>query len=186
MAAIDEVLDSAVDGRPGTVMIDGVAGIGKSRLLDEVIGRARASGLRVGVGRADPDDRHTPFVPLLSALFDPSDPIVDRTALSELQALRDQRYWFVLEMEALLDRAAIEQPLLIVLDDVQWADASTLDALRVLSGRLASAPIVWMVTFRPRHDSAALARTVAELEEAKAITLVLEPLAPLEPSVLDV
>jgi DNA-binding CsgD family transcriptional regulator len=88
MAAIDEVLDSAVDGRPGTVMIEGVAGIGKTRLLDEVIGRARASGLRVGVGRADPDDRHTPFVPLLSALFDPSDPIVDRTALSELQALR--------------------------------------------------------------------------------------------------
>ena len=71
--------------------------------------------------------------------------------------------------------AAIERPLLIVLDDVQWADPSTLDAVRVLSGRLARAPIVRLAAFRPRHDSAALART-ADLEDAKAIKLVLEPL----------
>lgn len=178
VSALDSAIDAVVEGRPGLVLIEGSAGYGKSRLLTETAARARTAGVRVALAGADPDDRDAPFVPLLAALSQDAAPVLSLDELGALRELRDERYWFVLAMGEALERAASAKPLLIGLDDLQWADSSTIEAVRTLSGRLASAPILWVLTFRPRHESMALGRLIAELDDSRSTSLVLDPLDP--------
>src|SRR6266568_4382858 len=175
-AVIDAALGQARDGRGGALLVEGGAGLGKSRLLEEAMRLAGRAGLRAAVGRADVDDNAVPLAPLMSACFGGNAPLLDRSELSALRVLGGDRYWVLLELEALLERAALEHPVLICLDDLQWADAGTLEALRVLPARLGDVPIVWIAAYRTGQASALLLRTVAELEEANATRLVLDPL----------
>ena len=167
LAALDAAITGVGEGRPGVVLIEGSAGYGKSRLLAEAADRAQLAGVGVVLGCADPDDRDSPFVPLLAALGQGESPVLSLDELRVLHELRAERYWFVVELGAALERAALDRPLLVGLDDLQWADASTLDAVRTLSGGLGSAAVLWVLTFRPRHDSLALGRMIVELEDAK-------------------
>jgi DNA-binding CsgD family transcriptional regulator len=178
LLALDSAIDGAMEGRPGVVLIEGSAGCGKSRLLKEAAHRARVAGVTVAVGGADPDDVNAPFVPLLSALSHGAAPVLTLDELRVLHDLANERYWFVLELSEALERAALTNPLLICLDDLQWADGSTLDAIRTVSSRMGGAPIVWVLAFRPRHSSLALGRMIAELEGPKTTTLELGPLDP--------
>jgi hypothetical protein len=59
----------------------------------------------------------------------------------------------MLELEGLLEQAALQNPLLVCLDDMHWADGGTVEALRVLPARLASVPIVWIAAFRGRSPT---------------------------------
>ena len=178
LAALDAAITGVGEGRPGVVLIEGSAGYGKSRLLAEAADRAQLAGVGVVLGCADPDDRDSPFVPLLAALGQGESPVLSLDELRVLHELRAERYWFVVELGAALERAALDRPLLVGLDDLQWADASTLDAVRTLSGGLGSAAVLWVLTFRPRHDSLALGRMIAELEDAKTTRIVLDTLEP--------
>src|SRR6266446_2812258 len=136
LAVIDAALGQARDGRGGVLLVEGGAGLGKSRLLEEAVSLAGRAGLRAAVGRADVDDNAVPLAPLMSACFGGNAPLLDRSELSALRVLGRDRYWVLLELEALLERAALERPVLICLDDLQWADAGTAEALRVLPVRL--------------------------------------------------
>src|SRR5712692_10507270 len=176
MAAINAALGDARDGRGGVLLVEGGPGLGKSRLLEEAVSLAGRAGVRAAMGRADADDNVVPMAPLMSSCFGGNAPLLDRDDLSALRALREDRYWVLLELEALLERAALQHPMLICLDDLQWADAGTLEALRVLPARLGSVPIVWIAAYRTGQASALLLRSVAELGEANATSLVLDPL----------
>src|SRR5216684_2690169 len=176
MAAIDAALGAARDGRGSVLLVEGGPGLGKSRLLEDAVSLAGRAGVRAAVGRADADDTVVPMGPLMSACFGGDAPLLDRSDLSALRALREDRYWVLLELEALLERAALEHPMLICLDDLQWADAGTAEALRVLPVRLGGVPIIWIAAYRTGQASALLLRSVAELSEANATRLVLDPL----------
>src|SRR6266566_3729277 len=176
MAAIDAALGGARDGRGSVLLVEGGPGLGKSRLLEEAVSLASRAGVRAAVGRADVDDNVVPMGPLMAACFGGNAPLLDRSDLSALRALREDRYWVLLELEALLERAALEHPMLICLDDLQWADAGTAEALRVLPVRLGGVPIIWIAAYRTAQASALLLRSVAELSEANATRLVLDPL----------
>ena len=176
LQALDSSIAAVVDGRPGVVLIEGSAGFGKSRLLREATHRATLAGVRVAVGGADPDDRDSPFVPLLAALSRGAIPILSREQLQTLRDLQDERYWFVQELGEILEREAMKRPRVVGLDDLQWADGSTLEAIRTLSGRLASAPILWVLTFRSLHESAGLRRLITEADVATTTTLNLASL----------
>ncbi len=104
---------------------------------------------------ADPGDTVVQFSVLMEALFEGPSPILERTALGDAHASPEQRYWLLQDLEALLERAALEGPLLVCLDDVQWADSGTAAALRALPSRLATVPIGWVVALRPGQGSAA-------------------------------
>src|SRR5260370_39764255 len=75
-----------------------------------------------------------------------------------------------------MERAALEPPMLICLDDLQWADAGTAEALRVLPVRLGGIPIIWIAAYRTAQAPALLLRSVAELSEANATRLGPDPL----------
>src|SRR5712691_4919503 len=176
MAVINAALGDARDGRGGVLLIEGGAGLGKGRLLQEAVSLAGRAGVRAAAGRADVDDNVVPMAPLMAACFGGNAPLLDRNDLSALRVQGEDRYWVLLELEAQLERAALEHPMLICLDDLQWADAGTVEALRVLPVRLGGVPIVWIAAYRTGQASALLVRTVEELEEANATRLVLDPL----------
>jgi hypothetical protein len=106
MAVIDAALGGARDGRGSVLLIEGGAGLGKSRLLEETVRLAGRAGVRAAVGRADVDDNVVPMAPLMAACFGGNAPLLDRDDLSALRAPGEDRYWVLLELEAQLERAA--------------------------------------------------------------------------------
>ena len=70
----------------------------------------------------------------------------------------------------MLERAALGGPLLISLDDLQWADSGTAAALRALPVRLAGMPIAWILAFRPGQGSAQLLSAIEHLDHSGAET----------------
>src|SRR3954447_24136005 len=68
-AVIETALANAQTGQGAALLIEGRAGFGKTRLLEESSRLAQHMGMRVGVGRADVDDTATPMSPLVQACF---------------------------------------------------------------------------------------------------------------------
>ena len=150
--------------------------MGKSRLLGEMAAMARRLSIRVGCGVADPGDTVVQLSVLMEALFEGPSPILERTALGDAHASPEQRYWLLQDLEALLEGAALNGPLLVCLDDVQWADSGTAAAVRALPARLATVPIGWVVALRPGQGSPQLRSALDSLERQGATKIVLGPL----------
>ena len=88
----------------------------------------------------------------------------------------EQRYWLLQDLEAMLERAALDGPLLISLDDLQWADSGTAAALRALPVRLADLPVAWILAFRPGQGSAQVLSAIDHLDHSGAERIGLGPL----------
>jgi DNA-binding CsgD family transcriptional regulator/DNA-binding Lrp family transcriptional regulator len=177
LAVFGDLLDRVRSGSGAVLLIEGEAGMGKSRLIGEGVRMARRLSLPVGVGAAEPSESVAELAPLLRALFDGPEPLLDRAGLSSLHPGPEQRYWRLQDLQSLLERAAMDGPLLVFLDDVQWVDSGTVAALRALPPRLASLPIGWVLAMRPDQGSGQLRRTVEYLAGEGAERLVLEPLS---------
>jgi hypothetical protein len=125
LTALAAHLDQLRSGIGTVALVEGGAGMGKSRLLEEVATMARRLSIRVGSGVAEPCDTVVQLSALMDALFDGPSPILERAALRDAHTSPEQRYWLLQDLEALLQRAALEAPLLVCLDDMQWADSGT-------------------------------------------------------------
>ena len=176
LEVITATLGQLGDGTSAVVVIEGGAGMGKSRLLAEVIGVARALGARVGASAADPSESVVELAALLAALSDPSSPLVDRDAFGGLRREAGQRFWLLRDLESLLERAALEGPIMIAIDDLHWADSGTAAALRTLPIRLSGLPIAWVFALRPAAGSSPIMRALDELRRRGATTVSLGPL----------
>src|SRR6267142_3149922 len=176
LALIRGELDRLSDGAEAVVVVEGAAGMGKSRLLAEVAGIARSLGIRVGRSAADPSETMVELAALLAALFDGAEPLLDPGALSTLHAQPEQRFWLLRDLQQLLERAALESPLLISVDDAHWADAGTVAAIRTLPTRLMGLPIAWLIALRPPREATPLVHALEHLRQEGAQTIVLGPL----------
>ena len=176
LASIGVQLDRVRAGAGAVVLVEGEPGMGKTRLLDEAARVARRLAFRVGGGAAEPGAGVVELAPLMTALFDGSHPLLERSALREPRSLPEQRYWLLQDLQAMLERSALDRPLLISLDDQQWADSGTAAALRALPVRLADLPVAWIVAFRPRQGSPQLLSAIEHLDHSGAERIVLGPL----------
>jgi DNA-binding CsgD family transcriptional regulator len=176
LTALGKHLDQLLSGVGTVVLVAGGAGMGKSRLLAEVAAMARRLPIRVGVGVADPGDSMVQLSALMEALFAGPSPILRRAGLRDAHTSLEQRYWLLQDLEALLERAALETPLLVCLDDLQWADSGTAAALRALPARLATVPVAWVVASRPSQGSPEIRSAIDRLERDGAAKIVLGPL----------
>jgi predicted ATPase len=155
LAAFERALVEVERGWARAVALRGEPGIGKSRLLGELAGRARELGLLVLEGRAAELERDLTFALLLDAL-EPlaSDPTLagpieelEGWQLGELAAVlpavgplatveavpaSGERHRVARAVRALLERAGAERPLALLLDDVHWADPVSADVLALL------------------------------------------------------
>ncbi|MFR0354807.1 helix-turn-helix transcriptional regulator [Streptomyces sediminimaris] len=149
LARLGDVLARARGGEAAAVLVAGDAGVGKTRLLDEVAGRAAAAGMTVLTGHCvDLGDVGLPYLPFTEILgllagderFAPvlsAHPVVDRLLGSGTDAARDAggRLRLFEGMAGLLADLADTAPLLLVLEDLHWADQSSRDLLRFLLSR---------------------------------------------------
>jgi DNA-binding CsgD family transcriptional regulator len=166
----------AVEGRGATLFVEGRPGFGKTRLLYEAAELARGLGIRVGTGAMVASDQRIPLAALLAALFEGDEPLLDTSVRSTLHYLPEQSYWLMDELESLLEQAALRSPMLLCLDDMQWAEDGCHVALRNLPARLATLPIVWLVAYRAGRESRKLRTTVDPLVRNGARRSVLGPL----------
>ena len=149
-------VDEGLRGRPTLVLIQGDSGLGKTRLLDQAEGLL--AGVRVGRAGCAPIEQHLPYVPLAAAL---------RRALADidvralpLPALAEvlpelavnaprSRHDDVEVLEALVMLLAEHAPVGLLIDDLQWADGSTLAALSYLRSRASTTALVMITTTTP-------------------------------------
>jgi DNA-binding CsgD family transcriptional regulator/tetratricopeptide (TPR) repeat protein len=142
--------DRAAGGSASAVLIGGEAGVGKTRLLTELTSYAHDAGALVLLGRcADLRDADMPLLPIAEALAALGP--LPAGASAELEDASRGRApgvaVFMPVVESLRDAAAAH-PVLLAVDDVHWADRSTLDLLTFLLGRLRDERLMLVLTFR--------------------------------------
>ena len=171
LAAVDAHLARVRSGVGSVMIVEGDAGLGKTSILAEATARARRADFGTGVGTADQGRSVVDMAALMEALFGGTTPLLDRGALGIPETSREARFWLLQDIQSLLETAALRRPLLIVLDDMQWADVGCAFALRVLPPWLTSLPVGWMIAIRPGEGTAPIDRMLAELRDAGAETV---------------
>ncbi|MET0897869.1 MAG: LuxR C-terminal-related transcriptional regulator [Mycobacterium sp.] len=177
LAAAGAQMDGLDAGVSAIIVIQGPAGGGKSRMLQEYTALARDRHLKVLSGSGDPDNRTVVLAPLLAAFTDGPAPLLNREAVAALGALAGEPFWILQALQQTLEQAALVQPLLITVDDLQWCDELTLLALRTLPGRLSSHAITWVIAMRDDVADPSVHATVATLVDDGGVLAVLRPLS---------
>jgi predicted ATPase len=170
LGELGRALDAAQAGSGTAVLVAGEAGIGKTRLASELAARARDQGFEVLLGRSiDLVGTELPYQPFVEALRPLGGfPQVDgQAAGSQLRVFQDT-------LALLFDRAAAA-PLLLVLEDLHWADASTLDLVVFLAHNLDDRRLLLLATYRAdERASAERVRRLADGVRRSGSALVLE------------
>nr|WP_275402397.1 LuxR family transcriptional regulator [Streptomyces sp. SID13031] len=169
--AVGELLGAVGDVRAGTgslVLVTGEAGVGKTSVVREVLGRLEGD-VRVLRGACDDMLAPPPLQPLRDAVRGSGGP------LDKALAQDDNGLLF----EAIVAEFSTPEPTVLVIEDVHWADDSTLDLLRYLARRLQRVPAVVVLTYRadeidPRHPLRAL---LGALTDVRVRRVALEPLS---------
>ena len=192
LARLESAMIAAASGRGRTVLVTGDAGIGKTRLAEALAARAAARGATVAWGRSSEREGTPPFwpwvevlrrvlaadggatladlppdavallgrlLPELTAPAVPADPGEEAAG----EALRFSLYDAVARC---LRAAAASRLVVVVLDDVHWADAPTIRLLELLAGQVATERILLVVTYRGEEVGTELGRTLAAMARA--------------------
>ena len=185
-----EAVDGALSGRGSLQLLVGEPGIGKTRAAEELATYARVSGARVYWGRCREDEgapAYWPWVQAIRAYARDADPVALAWQLgggaAEVAQLipeiaekldiepgeradsEEARFRLFDSVTTLLLAAARDRPLMIVLDDLHWADEPSLLLLRFAARELASSGLLILGTYRDvelgRHHP--LARVLGEI-----------------------
>ncbi|HEX4718624.1 MAG TPA: ATP-binding protein [Thermoleophilaceae bacterium] len=157
---LDKLLDAAQAGRSGVLVLRGEAGIGKTALLGHAIESASDGTLLRAVGVES--EMELPFA-TLHQLRAPIRDFVDRLPAPQRDALEiifgvsagapPDRFLVALATLSLFSEAAQERPLLCVIDDAQWLDRASAQALGFVARRLLAEPVALLVAARETTDA---------------------------------
>jgi DNA-binding NarL/FixJ family response regulator len=188
LAEIDRMLDGLPAGQSIILSLSGEPGIGKTRLLAEIAERADARGNLVLDGRAAEFERDTPFGIVVDA-FDDYLAGAGRGVLGQLSPaavthlatvfpavtspadvggtlLQAERYRIHRAVRSLLDALAVAAPLVVILDDIHWADSASAELIVHLVAHPPARPVLIATGHRPAQlpttVRAALERGAAE------------------------
>ena len=169
------VLEAGASGRGAMVLVSGEAGMGKSRLVREAVAMAERLGMVAYTGNCVDMESPPPYQPHVDQLEQAArtlSPTQFRTALGEnapevaklMPSLRQryddippspelspeqERRYMLHGVGEFIERASANRPLVLVFEDLHWADESTLLLLRQLGPRLGQLPLVVLATYRP-------------------------------------
>jgi DNA-binding SARP family transcriptional activator len=201
MTQLRELLAQARQGHGQVAAVVGEAGIGKTRLLAEIAAEAFAGGARLLVGRCYESDQILPFGPWVdafrgAALINDTGLLADlhpawRVELTRLlpeldttglPALSGSDLRLFESVTQLVEQLSARQPLLLILEDLHWADAMSLRLLQFVSRRIASWRALLLTTARDEDLAESPAAQRAMLKLSGESHTVEVPLAPLSRS----
>jgi DNA-binding CsgD family transcriptional regulator len=192
---LDHAIAATLAGGAGLVLVEGPAGIGKSRLVAEARRRAAESALLVLSARGGELERDFPFG-VVRQLFEPrladegvrervlsgsagaaaaifglsGEPVGDEASREWTFAALHGLYWLTVNLSA-------EAPLLLAVDDLHWCDRASLRFLAYLTRRLEGLPILAVGTLRPSEPGADEALLAELTSDPDARVLVPGPLS---------
>jgi DNA-binding CsgD family transcriptional regulator len=183
---IDRLVDAVREGRSQALVVHGEAGVGKTALLDYLAGQA--VNCRVARTVAVQSEMELPFAglhqvcaPLLDRLGSVPGPQREAllTAFGMSAGPPPDRFLFGLAVLSLLSAAAEDRPLIGIIDDAQWLDQASAQALGFAARRLAADPVGLVFAARePGEEIAGLPRLAVDgLQEADARALLATTLA---------
>src|ERR1700751_2634580 len=157
--ALDSLMEDLRSGRGWALVVRGEAGVGKSALLEYVVGAA--SGIQVVRAAGVESEMELAFAglhQLCASLLDRLDrlPGPQRDALQIAFGLRGggapDRFLVGLAGRTLLSEVAGERPLLCLVDDAQWLDRASAQVLGFVARRLLADPVALLFATRQRND----------------------------------
>ncbi|MGH4001936.1 MAG: ATP-binding protein, partial [Pseudonocardiaceae bacterium] len=190
LATLRRMLRDAHRGSGQVAVVRGEAGIGKTRLLAEILAHAEELGFQLLSGMTDELASDRPLGALIDAFglhadsADPERAEIGRLITAEAGQLvprapvvaADLGFRIIDESVALLERLATDRPVVIAFEDLHWADPSTLRAVRAIGRALPDLPVAMLITLRPFPERPELVRVFDELINRGAVHLTLEAL----------
>ena len=196
VAQLVDTLTGTLSGKGAALFIEGLAGIGKSRLARELLATAAMRGWRTLSTQLQASDIQRPlglFVDLFGALLQlpgalgcSPDSLAQLRLLTEHEVRADTEAQRSQEAEAvqerlraaardLLESVVSEGPLVLWIDDLHWCDEASIRLLQHLVSSSASLPLMWAMTARPEGRYASLREAMSDL---RVETMRVEPLTP--------
>jgi ATP/maltotriose-dependent transcriptional regulator MalT len=200
---LTRLLQTVRQGEPRFAQVTGEPGIGKTSLIDALAQTADADGWLVLSGRCSELERELPFALVIDtfdgylASMNPRD--FDRIAAEELSELcglfpslrslapessdpttAAERFRSHRAVVGMMERLAARQPLLLLLDDLHWADGASIEQAGFVLGHAPEAPIMIVGSFRSGQADPALVAAVDAAARAGAVEQI--ELGPLEQS----
>lgn len=209
--ALATALGTVEGGLPRCILLQGEAGIGKSRLIAEVEARAVTRGFTVLTGRCFAQDRSFPYAPLvdmlrpfltgprggdrldalgslapaLVKLLPQLAPKINLSNSSEIVDAKIEKRRLFTALLSLFLREADKGPLLLVLEDLHWSDEASLEFLLYLARRVVERPILLLLSTRTAAGQPGFVELLAELDrEPVAQEIRLTPLTRVEVAAL--
>jgi DNA-binding SARP family transcriptional activator/DNA-binding GntR family transcriptional regulator len=182
-ARLQAALDEARAGRGQAVLVAGRSGIGKTRLVTELADQASEGGATVLAGRCirlmGAGLPYLPFADALRSVAPALDDLASRGGGRAAEGPTDSRLRLFQEVLLVLEQLSATDPLVLVLEDLHWADASTLDLLAFLAHAIRERRILLLATYRSEEARPGdpVQRLTAGLAGSHAAEVVeLEPL----------
>jgi ATP/maltotriose-dependent transcriptional regulator MalT len=194
LSSLDRVLAELDQGGSDAILLVGEPGIGKTRLLAELAARADAQGHLVLSGSASELEGDLPFSVFVDSLdeyvrglgpnrFAVLDddvrtelahvfPSLTTLASGRQMALQHERYRSHRAVRSLLEQLGSTQPLVLVLDDLHWADSASIELLGALLRRPPAAPVLLALAMRPRHVPERLSTALERAWRADLLTRI--------------
>ena len=198
LGVLEQAWRQARDGRPQAVLLAGDPGIGKTRLVTELCRRAHREGALVLFGSST-EEALAAYQPFVEALRQYVSAAVREELLAQVGARRallgrlvpelsereveadleegrgeagGERYTLFDAVASFLRDTARHRPMILVLDDLHWADAPALLLLRHIMASAGDAPLLIVGTYRHTevHESDPLSAALADLRRARSLT----------------
>ncbi len=171
LEALGAAVGAVADGTADLVLVEGPAGIGKSRLLAAARALADESGLRVLAARGGDLERDFPFgivrqlfesllvdetarSDLLSGAAGTATPVFDRPGEQAGEPLAEGSFAALHGLYWLTANVSQERPVLLVVDDLHWCDRASLRFLAYLAQRLEDLPVLLVASYRRSEPGA--------------------------------
>lgn len=172
LASLEDHLREATAGRGRAVLLSGEAGLGKSALLRQFVDRARAHGARVLLGECTEIEARRPFGPFIDAFVSadlPLPPELAQGGPGALPVAEIERYRVHGAFAERLADAARDQPVVVIIEDLHWADEATNELVPHLARKLREARVLLLITYRSDelHRLHPLNHVLAELSRGR-------------------
>ncbi|MGO1056561.1 ATP-binding protein [Crossiella sp. CA198] len=187
LGRIDPLLDEVVAGAGHAVLLDGDPGCGKTALLGAVLESALRRGIQLFSGCAEEIEQHLPFAAVSGAL-DLRTSATDWRRAAIAHQIRhggrlavpvaDRELVVVESILSLLDELCVDGPLALVMDDLHWADTSSVQVLHQVGKALRDLPVLLIGAARSVPRTAALEQLRRSLVSRGGVLVSVGPLPP--------